>query len=682
MGQEGATQPALGALSQPRVTQDAITCTVCLGLTPERQLQSLRHVSDWLAAASEAEALPAPAGDLTIVSAVLDCENCRQEPPFRRDGEVRETVTPHLRHIITSFTMRSVETEAALATHALRWLLPEVHLEEGSELPVGPAARHALIVANNLVCAAQPGAAAPGAAGCDIAAACEPSLAALHRAFQTGDGDAIPVSAADLVVIHWVRSVVARILSAATQHNPQASRAAQAPPNTRGMLLWLLGVGGAALLLWDVVFTSLWALLLGIVAIGGWGFVWWKVPRPKPARAPAPAAPDWLLSLQGAIRAKPEPYDQIMARLSDVDLLGHAEALFADTVVAEAGAAAELLRKIQATPCGQALIKWIARKAAHKETLPRLCEIGEALLNADVAEEQRSGLSDSYGAEITGLLVTEFINTLPERGEKSLLWSVAAEQHAQGEDDARRYIGMPRLLRLLMLRAAAIEQDRTGDAKVWSVQEGRFIMRCRQLAVSLLAGTPLLNPHWHLLRIRMLGDGLRSGGGGIRFPAWTGCSLTDLCTWVEDSYRAHRRMENQSREGQSAADMREQVAQEAWAVMGLGGFLRSPEFLDTPDARTEPVMSAPVKHAHSLPLDLIINHQLRTRPPPRPAAPGAEPAGGGVRPAGPAPVTGGSGFAQGALQAAAELDSQWLAAGSQGPASVAPKKGPRKQRKK
>jgi hypothetical protein len=191
-------------------------------------------------------------------------------------------------------------------------------------------------------------------------------------------------------------------------------------------------------------------------------------------------------------------------------------------------------------------------------------------------------------------------------------------------------------------------------------------MRCRDLAATFLARSPLINPHWHLLQIRLLTDGLRVGRTAVRFPSSSDCSLTRMCARVEDSYRAYRRDTRVASGEQRGMDERALVEKEAWATMHMRGFLISPEFLLSPLEAARATIRRVVQRRHLPLLDQLLYRQLE----PIVAAPGPQP----VEPE----------VAHPTLRAAAKFFDATLKAAAQRRAEPPRKKpaGPRKQRTK
>jgi hypothetical protein len=570
--------------------------------TPGRQVSALRNAAVWIAAwmrSSVAQAHPPPSGEMSLVRAEPDCDGCRLEPPFQRDTDLPPKVLSSLRQVAASFTLSSLEVEATLTQHAFGWLFPEVHLDAGSGLRLGSPARQALIVANNLVQAAKPGPALIGVAADDVQAACLPSLLALSRAFGDDSAAGGGISAADLVTIHWLHSGV-RDIYGYSPPNSRGRGAVRPPPqmNLRAPLLGLLGLFTTLLLIGGVAAQNGYALLLGLFALAGAVYVWFRVRPPAAAPAPSTGPTPWTTLLEHA-RSGPqaEAYRAALEGLRRADLLDQAACLFDGTAATDIKTAAATLRGIHATPCGDAVIKWIARQAAQAataETLPRFCALGEELLRQDIAEEAMGYASTCRGTDIVGLLVTELLCAIPDRGEDSRLWELAAGQATLQTTGFYDVEFFPHLLAEMMRRAATLEQ-RTP----WPVLAARYILRCRDLATTLLMWRPLISPFWHLLPIRLLAAGLPPGGRpAIRFPSRAGCSLSSLCTQIENSHRAFKVKDDPGDDGTTPTDgPLASVAAEALAVMTRPDFLPSLELL------------------------LSRYEQKAANPPPRPAAP-------------------------------------------------------------
>lgn len=635
-------------------------CSVCLEQVPGLQIRSLVHTAEWLwawPAEAKAETVPGPGGEMVVVRLRPDCESCaaREEPPFHRHPETARIFVPQVRLSVSAFTLRSVEAEALLASQALAWVMPEAVVEPGVGLEVGPAGRHALIVVNNLLQAARPGK-FPGCGSMGgLQEPTEECLDKIEKAILAGHPDE-QVRAADVILLHWLNRTLGRLVAfAQTVRKPEPPKPkglrASDVPGPLGLAFGLLA-GAVALAF------QFWFLLPVAAAAAGFGV--WRLFKTK--AAPAEEVRDertarlaWAFQLQQGIRESREAYATLLPRLSQTDLLQQAGTLFQGMSLDDPRDAAAFLGRLYHTPMGPPLIKWIARAAGRKAEMARLCAVGEALLGLDAPGDGQAG-SRRIGAEIAGLLAWELVQAhRGDGGEKSPLWEKAAWESV---DDSGKRFSFPRLVRRLFHSAAELEGR---PERNWTEREGRFVVRCRDLALLSLVSAPLVNPHWHLFQIRLLRDALEGGWESLRFPSWSECSLISLCKAVENAYRAYRPREEGVRETGADPDIREQVAKEAWDVMHMKGFLLSLEFMTAAERPDGGRLLFLVRSASLL--DRLLNQQLAPPPPP-----GRTRAGGPIPPPPPSLPPPGGGAALGG------------AGGGKGP--VKPPAKPRAQRGK
>jgi hypothetical protein len=433
---------------------------------------------------------------------------------------------PPLQRALGVFTACDLEAEAQLVTHALAWMIPSVPLVDESRLPVGPAARHALAAANNLLLAARPGPPAPAVLERDPIRAAQRELDHVREALvdlergqpspwlpMDDDADGPNVNGggrmttpADLVVIHWLRHVVSDVLMA-NWTTPAAETAARAP--AKPARNWIVRLMRRAV-------------------------------RRRPPPRTAPAEPAWMMRLHAFRDHQAASLKGVLDAWCSLDLLTASAEIFDNSCASSDATSATLLMRLHASPGGLPLCRWMIRQAATRvvasvedavwlSVVERYCRLGERLLAED---------RDLRGVEIAGWMLEEVWNHVPETGKRNdgKMWKIMSEHLPSAEPDA--FVGFPEMLGAFLRQVAKREWDGYRQAGSWEARLGRSVLRAERLADHFLSRQSMTDPHWHLMAIRLFSDGLRRGSRAILLPFWARCSPHGLYDLVGTALEA------------------------------------------------------------------------------------------------------------------------------------------------